>query len=187
MPLAVAFIRKDDHGSQAGVSLALALGVLVSLAIVGAVTLAAGRIAGDLWGAGPWIGALILLCAGLYFLDVLSLPTSMGIDSSRIPRNGWGAVLIGLILGVTLGPCTFAFFAPVFAASFGSVEREPLFASGLVSAFALGHTLAIAVAGMLGLRVGAWLSKGVRLTSGLRSLAGLCLIVSAVYLIATAR
>jgi len=184
VPLAVAFLRRDGRGSALGTSLALALGVLASLAVVGAITVAAGRIAGDLWGLGPWIAASALLIAGLYLLDVITLPSSFTIHPERIPRNGRGAVLLGLLLGATLGPCTFAFFAPIFAAAFGAAETDLPLSTGLVSAFALGHTLAITLAGLIGLNLSRWIRRGGVATARMRSLAGAVLVALSVYVIA---
>jgi len=185
VPLAVAFLRRDERNSTLSISLALSLGVLSSLAGVGVVTVAAGRIAGDLWGAGPWVAAVALLLAGLYLLEALRLPTRLTIDPTRVPRNVGGALLVGLLLGVTLGPCTFAFFAPVFAAAFGTAQANALLSGGLVSAFALGHTLAIATAGVSGLKLSEWLRRGGTASARLRGLAGGGLLASGVYVIAT--
>jgi len=185
VPLAVAFLRRDARSGALRISLALAAGVLASLVVIGVVTVAAGRIAGDLWGAGPWIAATALLLAGLYLLGVLQIPTSFTIDQDRIPRNARGALLVGLFLGVTLGPCTFAFFAPVFATAFSSAESHVALSSGLVAAFAAGHTLAIALAGLFGLKLSTWLSRGGTFSARLRAAAGVLLLASAIYVIAT--
>ena len=185
VPLAVAFLRRDGRGSTLGTSLSLAVGVLASLAVVGAITVAAGRIAGDLWGLGPWIAAGALLLAGLYLMGVLAVPTRYALNPDRIPRNLWGAVLVGLLLGVTLGPCTFAFFAPVFAIAFGAAAADAALSAGLIAAFAAGHALAIVAAGLLGMKLSGWISRGGTATARLRGVAGAALIASAIYVIAT--
>ncbi len=185
VPLAVAFLRRDGRGSTLAISLSLSLGVLASLAVVGAITVAAGRIAGDLWGLGPWIASGALLIAGLYLLNVLAIPSSFTIHPDRIPHNKFGAILLGLLLGVTLGPCTFAFFAPIFAAAFGAADRNLALSTGLVAAFIVGHTLAITAAGLLGLKLSGWISRGGIATARLRSVAGIALLASSVYVIAT--
>lgn len=186
VPLAVAFVRRDGHSTALRVSLALALGVFTSLLAVGAVTLAAGRIAGDLWGVGPWITAILLLLAGLYLLGVLELPGGLALNQERIPRNTKGALLIGLLLGVTLGPCTFAFFAPVIAAAFSQASGALMFSGALLGAFSLGHVAAVAAAGVLGLKVSAWLTRGGRASATVRHLGGTALLITALYVIATA-
>ena len=182
VPIAVAFLRRDERKSPLTISLALALGVVASVAVIGAVTLAAGRIAGDLWGIGPWLAAGALFFAGLYLLDVLEVPTSVSIDQERIPKNTKGALIVGLFLGLTLGPCTFAFFAPVFATAFGEPAAGPLVAALLVAAFTLGHALAVTTAGLFGLRLQSFIAR----TGALRKAAGVVLLTTSLYLVATA-
>jgi len=58
------------------------------------VTVTAGRIAGDLWGVGPWLGAALLLFAGLTLLEVLNLPgasTSADVSICPTSRSGTGS------------------------------------------------------------------------------------------------
>lgn len=185
VPLAVGFLHGGGRSSVLGISLALAAGVLASLALVGAITLVAGRIAGDLWGIGPWVAAAVLVIAGLYLLGVVQFPSHMTIHQDRIPRTTWGALLVGGLLGVALGPCTFAFFAPVFAAAFGAAEAHPALSVALVTAFALGHTIAIAGAGLLGLKLSGWISRGGTAMTRARGVAGVALLLSGIYVIAT--
>jgi len=185
VPLAIAFLQRDKDSSKWSLSLALGLGVLASLALIGVVTVAAGRIAGDLWGIGPWIGTLALFLAGLYLLGVLQVPTGLSINQERIPRNARGALIVGAFLGITLGPCSFAFFAPVFVASIDLASSQMLLASGLVAAFALGHTLGISLAGVFGIKLNDWFERREKRAASMRQLAGVLLLFSAFYLIAT--
>lgn len=182
VPIAVAFLRHDEGKSPLAISTVLAIGVVASVAVIGAITVAAGRIAGDLFGIGPWLAAAALFFAGLYLLDVLEVPTGISINQERIPKNTKGALLVGLLLGLTLGPCTFAFFAPVFAAGFGTEATSILFAALLVAAFALGHAVAITAAGLFGLRIQSFIAR----TNAPRKLAGVALLGASLYLVATA-
>ncbi len=185
VPLAVSFLQQNGKSGALGISLSVAVGILGSLLLVGAVTVAAGRIAGDLWGLGPWIAVTALLLAGLYLLGVLEIPTRFSLHQERIPKNKRGGLLVGLLLGVTLGPCTFAFFAPVFAAAFGTAAGSVGLSLALVGGFAAGHTIMIAAAGMLGLKIGAWLRNTGTTTRRLRSTMGVLLVLSGLYLIVT--
>lgn len=56
----------------------------------------AGRIAGALWGLGPWIAVAALIFAGLYLLGALQIPTRFALQQDRVPRNKRGAALGGL-------------------------------------------------------------------------------------------
>lgn len=190
VPLAIAFLGKRSEGGgalsrPAGLSAVFALGTLASLLAVGAITVLSGRIAGDLWGVGPWLAAGLLLLAGLVMLDVVALPASWGLSQDRVPGGPRGAALLGASLGVTLGPCTFAFMAPVLAVAFDPTVGQGA-ALALMLAFGLGHTLAIGVAGLLGIRVGGWLRSTERVTRWGRASAGALLVLAGLYLVATA-
>lgn len=184
VPLSIAFLRADPAHQRPTwlLSLVFAAAVLVSLGIMGGLTAAAGRIVGDFWGMGPWIAVLLLVAAGLYLLEVFEFPSGVTLDQNKVPRGLTGAVVVGGTVGLTLGPCTFAFMAPVIATA---MAGSMLGAAAVVTAFALGHTTAIALAGLLGLRVGVWLRGGARATLWIKRVTGASLVVVAVYLVAT--
>jgi cytochrome c-type biogenesis protein len=58
-----------------------------------------------------------------------------------------GALLLGLLFGLALGPCTFAFLAPVLTAATAVAASDPLLAGGLTLAYGIGHCGVIVVAG----------------------------------------
>ncbi len=190
VPLAIAFLGKRADGDdtlrrQVGRSFLFALGVLGSLVAVGAVTLALGRIAGDLWGLGPWLGAALLLLAGLAMLDILPLPGGWTLDQDRVPAGPRGAVVLGVSLGVTLGPCTFAYMAPILAVTFAP-DVSSLTAAVFLAAFGVGHTLALAVAGLFGIRVGAWMRSTDAFVRWGKAASGVALVAAGLYMVATA-
>ena len=89
------------------------------------------------------IAALILLIVpyvrtpGLNLMGVLPLPgfERRGLQSDR--RGAWAALLIGLIFGLAVGPCTFAYLAPVLAVTFGMADEHLARAVLLLVAFAI--------------------------------------------------
>jgi len=150
IPLIVGFIaeRKDTTPRQAfGYALLFALGILISIAAVGGLTAAAGRILGDV---GPWatyVVAIVLLLVGLHLLEILPLPWERGLSLPRFQGKA-AAVLLGLIFGVALGPCTFAYLAPVLGVIFGVARTQPGFAVLLLLAYGVGHCALIVAAGV---------------------------------------
>lgn len=149
IPLIVGFIaeRKATTPRQAlGYALLFALGILVSIAVGGGLTAAAGRMLGD---AGPWANhavAAVLLLVALHLLGVLPLPWSGGAALPRYQGKA-AALLLGLIFGVALGPCTFAYLAPVLGVIFGVARTQPGFAVALLLAYGAGHCMLIVAAG----------------------------------------
>ncbi len=150
IPLVVGFI--GDRGRTApreALTLALlfALGILTSIAAVGGVTAALGRMLGD---AGPWASyavAAVLVVVGLHLLGVVPLAFGGGPSLPRY-RGKAAALLLGLVFGLALGPCTFAYLAPVLGVVFAVAKSKPAYALVLLLAYGVGHGLVIVLAGV---------------------------------------
>jgi cytochrome c-type biogenesis protein len=126
---------------------AFALGILLTIGVIGVVTAALGRMAGDIGGFGNYLVAGIFFLVGLHLLDVISLPFS-GPGQVTMPRKGiLAAFLLGLLFGIALGPCTFAYMAPILGVTFRVGATAPLYAAGLLLAYGLGHCGVIIAAG----------------------------------------
>jgi len=153
IPLIVAYVNDGDSVSPRhalALSGAFAGGILATLALIGGITAALGRIAGDMGSWPYYLVAVVFLVVGLYLLGVISLPFS-GIAPPALRKKGIGpAFLLGLILGIALGPCSFAYMAPVLGVVFTSAASAPLFAFALLLAFGIGHCGVIALAGAAG-------------------------------------
>lgn len=150
IPLIVGFINGQgpaDGRRAFALSSLFALGILVTIALIGVLTTALGRIAGDL---GPWayyLVAAVFLFMGLYLLEVIPAPWS---SPGQVPLRGKGlipALLLGLIFGIALGPCTFAYMTPVLGLAFSTAASAPLFAVALLLAYGIGHCAVIIAAG----------------------------------------
>lgn len=122
-------------------------GILVTIAVIGVVTSALGRMAGDLGGYGNYLVAGIFFLVGLHLLDIIPMPFS-GPGRVGMQRKGLlAAFLLGLIFGIALGPCTFAYMAPVLGVTFKVGATAPLYAAALLLAYGVGHCGVIAAAG----------------------------------------
>ena len=150
IPLIVGFIDEQGRISTKRaflISSLFAVGILVTIAAIGALTAAAGRIMGDL---GPWANyfvAVIFFLVGLHLLDVIPMPWS-GPARVRLKRKGMMAALIlGLVFGVALGPCTFAYAAPMLGIAFRVAATNVLYGVSLLAAYGVGHCSVIVLAG----------------------------------------
>jgi cytochrome c-type biogenesis protein len=150
IPLIVGFVQGQGQAST-GRATALAtlfsVGILVTIGIVGGVTAAAGRILGDVGSWGNYMVAAVFLLVGLYLLDVIRLPWS-GPGQVGLQRKGLlAAFLLGLIFGVALGPCTFAFMAPVLGVVFKLAATSLIYSITLLLIYGIGHCSVIVLAG----------------------------------------
>jgi cytochrome c-type biogenesis protein len=191
IPLIIGFLTaKSEKKTSRGLLLAFVftVGILLTIAIIGFVTAALGRIMGDVGTYGKYAVAAIFFIVGLYLMDIIHLPES-GVNL-RSPQSGspvWSAFVLGLIFGIALGPCTFAFLAPVLGVVFQISGTNIVAAGGLLLAFGLGHCSVIVAAGGLTTRVQAYLNWTNRSQTAvwIKRSAGLLVIAGGVYSIAT--
>ncbi len=190
IPLVVAYMagaaEPPSRLRAAGLSGCFATGTLVSTAAVGAVTIAAGRIAGDVGRTGSYLLALVFFAMGLNLVGMLPLP-SWSVPASRV-RGPAGALLLGVAFGAALGPCAFAFLAPLLGMALAAGQADTGRGAMLVGLYAVGHAAAIVAAGTSAQAVQRWISwrVGVQATSVLRKAAGSAVIAAGVYFVWTA-
>jgi cytochrome c-type biogenesis protein len=124
-----------------------AVGILVTIAAIGAITAAAGRMLGDIGRFGNYFVAGIFLIVGLHLLGVIPAPWSAPGQVGMKRKGLFAAFILGLIFGIALGPCTFAYMAPILAVTFKVADPAPLYAAALLLAYGVGHCAVIVAAG----------------------------------------
>ena len=189
IPLIVGYLQGGGAVSPrraAGLSTLFALGILVSIALIGAITAAAGRMLGDLGSWGNYAVAAVFFVFGLHLLDVLPIPEGWRPAPNQPRRGALGALFFGLIFGVALGPCTFGFMAPVLGVTFGMAKSAPVFAFGVLVLFGLGHCAVIGLAGFSSTWVQRWLSwqDSTPGAKWLRRACGMLVLVAGAWLVA---
>ena len=129
-------------------SLLFSLGILITIASVGLVTGLLGRMLGDIGKFGNAAVAVIFLIVGLYLLEVIPLPILGKSDRRSVRKKGaFGAFLMGLLFGLAVGPCTFAYMAPMLGVVFKTASSNLPFAISLILLYAIGHCSVIVLAG----------------------------------------
>ena len=150
LPLIVGFISGQGRVSTAragGIATLFAVGILVTIAAIGVITATAGRMMGDVGRWGNYFVAAIFFVVGLHLLGVVPMPWS-GPGRVGMRRKGLlAAFVLGLVFGIALGPCTFAFLAPMLAMTFKLAESNLLYGVALLIAFGVGHCVVIVLAG----------------------------------------
>ncbi|MHC4231029.1 MAG: cytochrome c biogenesis CcdA family protein [Planctomycetota bacterium] len=188
VPLVVAYI---NHGSALstrralGVSILFSLGIFVSIVAIGLITAMFGRMFGDIGPWGKWLVAAVFMVFGLVLLEVISLPWS-GPDMTTTTRTGWiGALMLGLIFGAAVGPCTFAYMAPVLAVAFERADTHFVYSAILILLYSIGHCSVIVLAGTLGARLQTFLNwdQKSHITGRIRKACGVILILVGLYLL----
>ncbi len=161
IPLVIGFINSQAEVSAKksfSLSLVFSVGILVTIALIGLVTASLGRIMGDVGVVGNYLTAAIFFFVCLFFLDIIDL-SRLGLKISGTKHKGYTAALIlGLLFGIGLGPCTFAFMAPVLGVVFELAQTNLVNAVILMAAFAVGHCFVIVLAGTLAGKVQQYLN-----------------------------
>jgi cytochrome c-type biogenesis protein len=188
VPLVVGFISTREGASTGRafrLSLIFSLGVLVSIALVGLITAALGHMFGDLGAVGNMAVAVVFFVFGLYLMDLLPLRWSNVFPASTKRHGMTAAVSLGLVFGIGLGPCSFAFLAPLLIIVFGQAQVDYGLAVALLGAFALGHCGVIVLAGTAAQRVQTVVTWGNRsgVTTWVRRTCGALIVLAGVYLL----
>lgn len=151
IPLIVGYI--DEQGDLSTrracwLSTVFATGILATIALIGVITALLGGMMGDVGAWGNYLVAAVFLLVGLHFLDVIANPFKSGANVGGMKKRGvLGALLLGLLFGVALGPCTFGYLWPIMAAAFKIASISLWRAMLLPLLFGAGHCLVIIFAG----------------------------------------
>ena len=192
IPLIVGFI--DQQGKMTArraftISLLFSLGILITIGVIGAVTAAAGRMMGDVGRWGNYAVAAIFFVVGLYLLEVIRLPLPNPARPGIKSKGLLAAFVLGLVFGVALGPCTFAYMAPMLGVTFRLASTNLAYGVLLLTLYGVGHCGVIVLAGTFSEAVQHYLnwnekSKGALI---LKKVCGVLVLLGGLYLLYTAR
>lgn len=150
IPLIVGFIDEQGRISTKRafiISTLFAVGILITIGAIGAVTAAVGRMMGDVGKYGNYFVALVFFVVGLHLLGVIPMPWS-GPGRVGMKRKGMlAAFVLGLVFGIALGPCTFAYMAPMLGVTFKLAATNLFYGVFLLIVYGLGHCSVIVLAG----------------------------------------
>jgi cytochrome c-type biogenesis protein len=191
IPLIVGFIDEQGRISTKRafvISTLFAAGILITIGAIGAITAAAGRMMGDVGKYGNYFVALIFFLVGLHLLDVIAMPWS-GVGQVGMKRKGTlAAFILGLIFGIALGPCTFAYMAPMLGVTFKLATTNLLYGILLLVVYGIGHCSVIVLAGTSTELVQKYMNWNERSKGAviLKKICGVLVLIGGLYLIYTA-
>jgi len=189
IPLIVGFISGQEVMSTKrafGLSALFSLGILITIATIGIITGLMGRMLGDIGSYGNYIVAVIFFIVGLYLLEVITIPFLGNLGQPTANKKGaMAAFMLGLAFGLALGPCTFAYMAPILGIVFTVAATQFIYAVILLLMYGIGHCSVIVVAGTFTEIVQNYLnwnvkSKGISIV---KKICGVLVILGGIYLI----
>ena len=192
IPLIVGFIDQQGRMSMRRaftISLLFSLGILITIGVIGGITAAAGRMMGDIGQWGNYLVAVIFFVVGLYLLGAISLPMPNAAQPGMKSKGMLAAFILGLVFGVALGPCTFAYMAPMLGVTFRLASTNLSYGILLLVLYGVGHCGVIVLAGTFTEVVQRYLnwnekSKGTLL---LKKVCGILVLLGGFWLLYTAR
>ena len=193
LPLIVGFINgQQGHMTTRRafiISLLFSTGILITIGVIGAVTAAAGRMMGDVGRWGNYAVAVIFFAVGLYLLEIIKLPLPNAATPGIKSKGMLAAFVLGLGFGVALGPCTFAYMAPMLGVTFRLASTNLAYGILLLALYGAGHCGVIVLAGTFSEAVQRYLnwnekSKG---TAILKKICGVLVLLGGLWLLYTAR
>ncbi len=191
IPLIVGFIDEQGRISTKRafqIALLFSLGLLVTIGLIGAATAMAGRMLGDIGSYGDYFVAAIFFLVGLHLLGVIPLPFTGPGQVKMKQRGRLAAFILGLVFGIALGPCTFAYMAPMLAVTFKLAANQMAYGILLLLAYGVGHCAVIVFAGTFTESVQHYLnwnesSNGARV---LKKICGVLVLLGGLWMIYTA-
>ena len=191
IPLIVGFIDGQGRISTRRalfISTLFAVGILLTIAVIGVLTAAAGRMMGDLGAYGNYFAAVIFFAVGLYLLEVIPLPLSEPVQVVMKRKGPLAAFILGLVFGIALGPCTFAYMAPMLGLTLELSSANLLYGILLILFYGLGHCSVIVLAGTCTELVQHYLNWNERSKGAviLKKVCGALVLIGGVYLIYSA-
>jgi cytochrome c-type biogenesis protein len=188
IPLVVGFINSQGEITLKRtftISLVFGVGILITIALIGLITAIAGRLMGDVGVIGNYIVAAVFFVIGLYLMDVIKLPWEASSIKPTKHKGVLAALILGLLFGIGLGPCTFAYMAPVLGVVFQVSKTNIAYSIILLLAFGIGHILVIVAAGTLTKKVQQYLNwtEKSKAATYIKRICGVLVIFGGIYMI----
>jgi cytochrome c-type biogenesis protein len=150
IPLIVGFINGQPQMSTKRafiISTIFSVGILITIAALGIITATAGRMMGDVGPWGNYFVAAIFFVVGLHLLGVIPIPWSSPAQPGTKHKGALAAFILGLVFGIALGPCTFAYMAPMLGITFKLASTALWYGAVLLVVYGVGHCSVIVLAG----------------------------------------
>lgn len=188
IPLVVGYIENTDNPSRweaFKISCAFCSGIVLNLMLVGFVTSSFGLLLGGNERFLTLFVAVVFILMGLHLTGLVHFRFfSFGGDGSTERRGLWGALILGVVSGLAIGPCSIAYITPVLSLAAAQASRGLAFSFGLIAAYALGYSAVLVAAGTFAQLASGWLQseRGQTTLRVLNFVCGVVLIGVGIYL-----
>lgn len=191
VPLVVGYVSNTDEPSRLHafkISCAFCLGIVINLLLVAFVTSGLGLMLGGYERFLTVIVSVVFIVMGLHLAGIIHVKFfALGSGGSGTEgQNLKGAVMLGIVSGLAVGPCTIAYVSPVLSLAMSRASSEGFaYSAGLVVSYALGYCAVIVCAGTFTRIFTKYLqsSRGDVILRAVNVICGAGLIAAGVYLL----
>jgi len=187
IPLIVGYISQQPNLTTRRaflISFSFSAGILVTIALIGLITAMLGRMLGDLGAWSLWLVVGVFVIVGLYLMGAIKLNFNALTPGKSYGQGALAGFVLGLIFGLALGPCSFAFMAPMLAIVLTGGRDSLTYGVPLLVMYGIGHCGVIALAGGSTRLIEKYLNWNEKSNAlvWIKRICGLLLIVAAVYM-----
>ena len=184
VPLVVSYVENTETPTRWRaflISCAFSLGIIFNLALVALITSGLGLLFGGYEKFLTLFTAIIFILMGLHLIGIIHVKFfSFGSGAKGTEsQNLRGAVIIGIVSGLAVGPCSIAYVTPVLSLA---ISRASFM---LVIAYAFGYATVLIAAGTFAQLFTEFLQseRGDKVLKVLNIFCGLALIAGGIYFI----
>ncbi len=184
VPLLVSYIGGYGEGPRSRgflLSSSFVIGLALTFAVLGFTAAYFGRVFGHIDAAWYYILAAVAIIMGLQLLGVLTFNLP-GLKKIPLKKAGLGgSMVMGMLFGLVASPCATPVLAVII--TYAAVQAEPLYGSGLLFIYGIGHGIPLLAAGTF-TGMARNLPRFNRYTQHLSSFSGFILVVIGLALLA---
>ncbi len=152
IPLVVGYVANTEtpsHWRAFKISCAFCVGIILNLLLIGFIMSSIGMLLGGYERFLTLITAAVFIVMGLHMLGAIHVKFfalgrgGTGTESQSLK----GAVVLGLVSGLAVGPCSIAYVSPVLSLAMSQASKGIFAPVMLVVCYALGHSTVLVCAG----------------------------------------
>ena len=197
IPLVVGYVANTDtpsHFRAFKISCAFCLGIIINLMLIAFITSGIGALLGGYERFLTLITAAVFIIMGLHITGLLRVKF-LGM-SSRIKgtesQSMKGAIILGIISGLAVGPCNIAYVSPVLSLAMHEASSGIIGAVMMVLCYALGYCTVLVCAGTFAQIFSLYLQSDedsvlTGMVKTVNVFCGLALIIGGIYMISEVR
>ena len=197
IPLVVGYVANTDtpsHFRAFKISCAFCLGIIINLMLIAFITSGIGALLGGYERFLTLITAAVFIIMGLHITGLLRVKF-LGM-SSRIKgtesQSMKGAIILGIISGLAVGPCNIAYVSPVLSLAMHEASSGIIGAVMMVLCYALGYCTVLVCAGTFAQIFSLYLQSDedsvlTGMVKTVNVFCGLALIIGGIYLVSEVR